>query len=239
MPKQTFYNLPEEKRALITDVVIDEFAENDYENVSISRIVQRAGIAKGSFYQYFEDKNDLYGYVVDLIAQEKASMFSLNHPDPNHVGLFNYMRWILQNSVEFELRNPRFSMIGYRMLKGNPNESPIYRQAIEKSRAYYESLVKLGKAQGDIAPDIDDKMAAEYFQVIMTEIGPRIIREAIEEHGTAWQGQRPLFDFPEVQDKYVQMLRILEFGLSGQPAAQATVPMGDTLTDETLADEGA
>jgi TetR/AcrR family transcriptional regulator len=54
MPKQTFFNLPDEKRDLITDVVIDEFADNDYDKVSISRIVQRAGIAKGSFYQYFD-----------------------------------------------------------------------------------------------------------------------------------------------------------------------------------------
>ncbi len=234
MPKQTFFNLPEEKRTLITEIVVDEFAENDYENVSISRIVQRAGIAKGSFYQYFEDKDDLYGYVVDLITKAKAAMFSLDHPDPNRLGIFNYLRWILQNSVEFELRNPRFSRIGYRMLKGNTSENPIYRQAVEKSLAYYESLVRLGKEQGDIAPDIDDKMAAEFFQIIMTEIGPRIIREAIEEHGTAWHGQQPLFDFPEVQEKYGQMLRMLEYGLSGQPAAQADAPV-----DAVIADEGA
>ena len=59
MPKITFFNLPDEKRQLILDIAIDEFAENDFANVSISRIVARAGIAKGSFYQYFEDKDDL------------------------------------------------------------------------------------------------------------------------------------------------------------------------------------
>ena len=64
MPKQTFFNLPDDKRQRILDVVIDEFADNDYANVSISRIVARAGIAKGSFYQYFEDKEDLSGYLV-------------------------------------------------------------------------------------------------------------------------------------------------------------------------------
>ena len=50
MPKETFFNLPDDKRRRILDVVIDEFADNDYANVSISRIVARAGIAKGSFY---------------------------------------------------------------------------------------------------------------------------------------------------------------------------------------------
>ena len=73
MPKQTFFNLPDDKRQRIIDVVIDEFADNDYANVSISSIVARAGIAKGSFYQYFEDKEDLYGYLVSLIAEKKAA----------------------------------------------------------------------------------------------------------------------------------------------------------------------
>ena len=60
MPYETFFNLPEEKRQTIFDILLEEFAENDYNSVSISRIVNRAGIAKGSFYQYFEDKKDLF-----------------------------------------------------------------------------------------------------------------------------------------------------------------------------------
>ena len=77
------------------DVIMDEFAENDYANVSISRIVTNAGIAKGSFYQYFEDKDDLYSYLFDLIIEAKAETFSLDQPDPQHIGIFAYMRWIL------------------------------------------------------------------------------------------------------------------------------------------------
>jgi AcrR family transcriptional regulator len=41
-----FYNLPNEKRALIEEVAIDEFAEHGFEGASISAMVSRAGIAK-------------------------------------------------------------------------------------------------------------------------------------------------------------------------------------------------
>ena len=58
MPKQTFFNLPEDKRENLINIAIEEFAENDYQTASISRIVANAGIAKGSFYQYFENKED-------------------------------------------------------------------------------------------------------------------------------------------------------------------------------------
>ena len=66
MPKETFFNLPEAKRQRIIDLALAEFAEKDYDTASISRIVSQAGIAKGSFYQYFENKEDLYTYLLTL-----------------------------------------------------------------------------------------------------------------------------------------------------------------------------
>lgn len=213
MPKQTFFNLPDDKRDLILDVALDEFAENDYANASISRIVARAGIAKGSFYQYFDDKEDLYAHLVSLIGEKKAEMFSLDHPDPEHVGLFNYMRWIFRQSVEFELAYPRFAQLGYRMLKGGASEDKVFRQAMEGAVSYYEGLIKLGKAQGDIAADLDDGLAAEVFWLVLSQMGQRIIRRLETKYGTDWQGKTAAFDFPETQQLYAQLLRILEFGM--------------------------
>lgn len=59
MIKKTFYNLPEEKRQRVTEAIVDEFANVEDDKVSINRIVQKANISRGSFYQYFDDKLDL------------------------------------------------------------------------------------------------------------------------------------------------------------------------------------
>lgn len=59
MIKKTFYNLPEEKRQRVTEAIVDEFASTEDDKVSINRIVQKANISRGSFYQYFDDKLDL------------------------------------------------------------------------------------------------------------------------------------------------------------------------------------
>ena len=72
MPRQTFFNLPEDKRNPIIDLALDEFSKYDYKNASISRIVARAGIAKGSLYQYFEDNRDLFLYLVEISGQAKT-----------------------------------------------------------------------------------------------------------------------------------------------------------------------
>ena len=59
MIKKTFYNLPEDKRQRVTNAIVDEFSSTEDDKVSINRIVQKANISRGSFYQYFDDKLDL------------------------------------------------------------------------------------------------------------------------------------------------------------------------------------
>ena len=66
MPTNTFFNLPEEKKNKILKAANKEFARVPLEQVSIKNIVEDAEIARGSFYQYFEDKEDLFDYMMDL-----------------------------------------------------------------------------------------------------------------------------------------------------------------------------
>jgi len=73
MPKSTFFNLPEEKKDKIIAVAIDEFAQNHYEKVTINKIVKRAEIPKGSFYQYFENKDDVYIFLFSQIGNSKKN----------------------------------------------------------------------------------------------------------------------------------------------------------------------
>lgn len=64
MPTERFLNLPEEKQKRIIQASLTEFSRVPFEEVSINRIIQDAGIARGSFYQYFEDKQDLRMYLL-------------------------------------------------------------------------------------------------------------------------------------------------------------------------------
>ena len=79
MPKDTFYNLREDKKKRIIDICLEEFANNEYAIVSISKIVKRAEIAKGSFYQYFDNKLDLYRYIISYISDKKRGYLVSNY----------------------------------------------------------------------------------------------------------------------------------------------------------------
>lgn len=64
MPTQTFFNLSEEKRERLIAGAMKEFSAKPLNEASISNIVKNSEISRGSFYQYFEDKKDLYFFLI-------------------------------------------------------------------------------------------------------------------------------------------------------------------------------
>jgi len=64
VPTQTFFNLSEEKKKRLIAGAMKEFSTKSLNDASISNIVKNATISRGSFYQYFEDKKDLYFYLI-------------------------------------------------------------------------------------------------------------------------------------------------------------------------------
>jgi len=109
MPKQTFLNLPQEKRETIINAAVEEFAEYGLENASTNRIVKNSGIAKGSFYQYFEDKQDVFMHLLDVVEQMEMEFFKDRHPPSNNMDTFQYFRWMVKTGMEFGLAHPRIS----------------------------------------------------------------------------------------------------------------------------------
>ena len=63
MCTDTFLRLPEEKRNRFLEAAWEEFTSAPFEEASINKIVRRAKIPRGSFYQYFSDKEDLFFYL--------------------------------------------------------------------------------------------------------------------------------------------------------------------------------
>ena len=67
MCTETFLRLPEEKRRRFLDAAWEEFTSARFVDVSINQIVRRAGIPRGSFYQYFAGKDDLFAYLLEEV----------------------------------------------------------------------------------------------------------------------------------------------------------------------------
>lgn len=73
MPSKTFLNLSKEKKVKFIKESLMEFSNHSLKDASINKIVKQANIARGSFYQYFDDIYDLYDYILE-VSREKLDM---------------------------------------------------------------------------------------------------------------------------------------------------------------------
>ena len=91
MPSSRFFKLPDEKRSKILRAVHSELAEFPVDELSINRIIHSAGISRGSFYQYFKDKDDLLEYVFSdfrqVMPREIKASIERNQGDMFEVGM--------------------------------------------------------------------------------------------------------------------------------------------------------
>src|SRR5436309_2108657 len=69
MPTVTWARLDPLRRAAVIDAAESEFGAHGFSRGSLNVIARRAGVAKGSLFQYFADKRDLYAYVTDVASQ--------------------------------------------------------------------------------------------------------------------------------------------------------------------------
>lgn len=216
MPSGTFKNLPEEKRDHIMQIALQEFAEHTYHAASISRIVRKADIAKGSFYQYFEDKKAFYRYLVEMATEEKLNIVQrLPAPAPTS-GLFEYMRWQFHAQVIFELHRPFLAKILYRAFI---EEIPFPDMTEELRRRgttqFFKQLFTQGILHGIVAPWVDPDVAGFLTEVVFYQFGKYFI-ERLE------LTQEDLLDdtFFERQDAQAllsNLMDVLESGMKRDP----------------------
>lgn len=157
MPKATFFNLKADKRHRIVQAAVQEFAHYHYNEANLSRIIKDAGIPRGSFYQYFEDKTDLYLYLFQRMAEEKLQFLGHLLPNPEDIPFIDLFEQLLKGGVAFALANPDYIRIT-RNLMGNRGMD-IYEQVLgdnlELARQYYKNYIETDKRLGRIREDVD------------------------------------------------------------------------------------
>lgn len=209
MPKQTFLNLPEEKRNTVVDAAIDEFAEFGFEAASINRIVAKGGISKGSFYQYFEDKLDVFKYLLDVIAYEKTEFFKVKHPPGSHLDTFQYFRWMIKAGMEFNTTNPRLIHAVSRVLLG---EGLYYGKTFEDQRRKANDALRMMIQQaikrGEVDPSVDVELAVMVMETWSNAISSYILNEGMKQKDIMkWVRSS------KTQEKINKMLYVMEYGL--------------------------
>ena len=216
MPSEIFFNLPVQKREKIIDYAITEFSLHPYDAASISNIVREAGISKGSFYNYFEDKKDLYQYLVEIGTEERLNCLKeIPAPEPN-AQLFEYLRWHFLSSVYFEINRPRLAKIAFRAFI---EEIPFPEMTEELRRRgttqFYKQLISQGILHGEVSPWIDPDMGAFVLESLFYQFGKYFIQRLELKKGDFKDDH--FYNDDKAHQLLDNLMDILEYGMKRDP----------------------
>lgn len=216
MPKSTFLHLKPEKKARFTEVALTEFALYDYESASISRMVQTLGIAKGSFYQYFEDKKDLYFHLIAYINQQKqtalASIFKQKHAD-----FFELYEKMYVAGTLFDLTHPLYAAFMQNVAheRNSTDLGNLQFQTKKQSTHFFHQLLQAELTKGKLRDDIDlDTLS---YWVVQTGTGVNdllMLKYGIDFRAVvAQKAQLPQLNPQEIEKVVKHLITLLKVGL--------------------------
>lgn len=181
VPRETFFNLNEEKQENIMRAAIKEFINNGFEKGNVGNIAKSAAVAKGSMYQYFDDKKELFQFAVKWSIELLIKKYNkyINIEDKN----MNVFDFFMQSSKEIwlQMKEDRdltiFVQDVFLGKYGNiANESIEYMTKI--SDQYVLAMIRDGKRNGYIRQDIDDDILCLFMTGVSTKIKEHMMSKA-------------------------------------------------------------
>ncbi|HML36374.1 MAG TPA: TetR/AcrR family transcriptional regulator [Bacillota bacterium] len=161
-----------DRRAELIEAALDEFGAKSYEEASLNSIIKNAGISKGTFYYHFQDKQALYLFLLQAMADAKVEFVErglADHLRGEEANLFENLKLQVRIGIEFAKNYPRYYLLGLMFLKEKGND--IYKVAMDSlndtTERYFEDLIEKAVRHGDIRPGISEHFAAKVVAYLL------------------------------------------------------------------------
>lgn len=203
IPTKTFHNLSKEKNDRIMNAAINEFSLRSFENAMLSNIIKEAKIARGSFYQYFLDKKDLYIHLFNLIGKEKVKYMGEELLNPSDLPFKLIFRELYKTGAKFAIGNPKYVRIFSHLIASHDNiYNELVKDGLEMARQIYIGFINRDKDLGRINKDVDSEVLAELVINMTTNIA---INELDLETAS--------FGFERMMERFDKVMYIFEKGI--------------------------
>ena len=158
MPTVTWARVDPARRAAVIEAAESEFGAHGFSRGSLNVIARRAGVAKGSLFQYFADKRDLYAFITDIASQRVRSYMEdlIRELDPRRP-FFEFLTDLLDGWVAYYAEHPRERALHAAVSLEVDTEAGVSVRSVS-NRHYLEvlrPLVHAAQIRGDLRPDAD------------------------------------------------------------------------------------
>ncbi len=121
------------------------FSKNHYNDVTIDSIVALSNIPKGSFYQYFINKDDLFTYIFQNIGLKKSSVLLEEITISRNLNFSEMIIQLIERANQFENQDEIMIGLKKRFLNECPQEvkNAILHEIMPQTLELFENLIQL------------------------------------------------------------------------------------------------
>ena len=149
-----------DKQKRIIEAAILEFSEKGFENANTNRIARDANISVGSLFKYFNNKTDLFLYIVKLAEAELESQ--IHGVLSIEKDFFDTVHMILSLIHEYSKTDKALVRLYHEMTSiGQSSLVETVVSTLEKvAGSEYKTMIKDAQDRGEIRADVDPAVVA-------------------------------------------------------------------------------
>src|SRR3954467_8505829 len=156
----------EKTKAVLLEAGKRVFLEKGYNHAGIEAILQAAGVPKGSFYYYFDSKEDFGLRVLDRFADCYKGHLDRHLDDASLSPLERLRSYFEAVCVRLESQQCRNGCLVGNLSQEMADQSEAFRTRLEEifevCRDRYAECLKNAQDAGDLSPELDVRVLAEF-----------------------------------------------------------------------------
>lgn len=200
------------KYQAIIEAAVRVIAQQGYHNAQVSKIAKEAGVADGTIYVYFENKDD----VLISVFSEKMGQFIevINNKMKSLPSVRDKLYCLVSMHFGNMAKNRDFAVVTQIELRqSNPVVQEGIGQTLKKYFDLIDQLIVEGKEEGLIPPHVDNRLAR------------KMIFGTLDQVVTAWIMKGAKYDLVSNVDPVFELLL---YGLTGKTTHQVGKISGET-----------
>ncbi len=167
-----FEQLADSKQKSIIDASVYEFADKGFKNASVNKIVEKAGISKGSLFNYFKSKNLLFDHIYQIALREVKSYLAKVRDESKNDDFFTRFSKIINSGITFINKHPRLARIYFRLLNSDdsPHGKTIIQNLHNEAIRYLTDFVEVGIERNELRSNLNPTTVAFLMESTLNRI---------------------------------------------------------------------
>jgi AcrR family transcriptional regulator len=189
VPRSRFLKLPLTARERLLRIATKHFAERGFERASLNEILAEAGLSKGSYYYYFDDKDDLFATTLESATDSLLAKLPLPPFERLTKATFwsTVERFVRLWAASFDTSSELFQ-VAFQLTEAQ-RRSPRYAPVLAKGQAVFRSIIGPGQRLGCIREDLPVDVLVRLLEANDTALDgiflsrhAHVTREILAEH---------------------------------------------------------